>query len=345
MSDSRTVIINGAFRPQRVTGQQRYAIEIADRLLEREGFTELRPPHSEDGPSSLSVWAWVLTSLSRRAGRAVVLSLTARAPVRRRPHVVVVHDLFLLTHPEWFSRRFVVTHAPLLRTHLRDAAAIVAVSEPVAEEVRARFDGEVVVATNAPSAVFAVPDPAADAAVLEKRGLRRGGYLLTVGSMDPRKNLIALAEAFGRLPSATRLALPLVVVGGSAAVFRDERISWPDGTIDAGYLSDAELRALYGGARAVVFPSKAEGFGLPLVEAAAAGAAGLVISDIPVFRWICGDGAIYVDPSSVDSIAAGLLRAADGDLPPIEIEPGRFDWDNSAGTVGELCVRLARLTT
>ncbi len=345
MSGIAGVIINGGFRPQRVTGQQRYAIEIADRLLERADFTELRPPHSDENPSSLSVWAWVLTSLSRLAGQSVLLSLTARAPVRRRPHVVVVHDLFLLTNPEWFSRRFVVTHAPLLRSHLRDATAIVAVSEPVAEEVRARFEGEVVVATNAPSAVFAVLDPVADAAVLAERGLHRGQYLLTVGSMDPRKNLIALAEAYGRLPAATRSALPLVVVGGSAAVFRDERISWPDGTIDAGYLTDAELRALYGGARAVVFPSKAEGFGLPLVEAAAANAPGLVISDIPVFRWICGDGAIYVDPSSVDSIATGLRRAADGDIPSIAIEPGRFDWNSSASTVGELCLRLARLTT
>lgn len=345
MSGARNVIVNGGFRPQRVTGQQRYATEIADRLLSRNDFTELLPPHADENPSSVKVWAWVLATVSRKAGAAVLLSLTARAPVRRRPHVVVVHDLFVLTHPEWYSRRYVLSHAPLLRSHLRDATAIVAVSEPVADEVRELFAGEIVVATNAPSTVFSVVDANGDRAVLAARGLDHGAYLLTVGSMDPRKNLATLAEAYGRLPRETRRVLPLVIAGGSAAVYRDEQISWPEGTVHTGYLTDSELRALYGGARAVVFPSKAEGFGLPLVEAFAAGAGGFVASDIPVFRWICGEAAIYVDPASVDSLAAGLQHAADGDVPAPSIEQGRFDWGASADVVAELCTRLAGTTS
>jgi glycosyltransferase involved in cell wall biosynthesis len=343
VSDARAprVLVNSSFRPQRVTGQQRYAIEIADRLLTRPGFEPIGPSGRWSG-SSLRVWAWVLLALNRAARGATLLSLTARAPIRHRRHVVVVHDLFLLTNPEWFSRRFSVTHAPLLRAHLREAAAIVAVSEPVAAEVRERFSGEVVVAPNAPSSVFGRADAAADATVLQARGLESGDYLLSVGSMDPRKNLPALAEAYGRLPLETRQAMPLVIVGGGAAAFRDQSFTWPEGTRDAGYVSDDELRALYAGARAVVFPSKAEGFGLPLVEAAAAHCAGLVVSDIPVFRWICGDGAVYVDPDSAASIAAGLQRAIDGTVPPISIAPDRFDWDSSAETVGELCLRVAK---
>jgi glycosyltransferase involved in cell wall biosynthesis len=339
-SSSARVLVNSAFRPQRVTGQQRYAIEIADRLLTRPGFESIGPSGRWSG-SSLRVWGWVLLALNRVARGATLLSLTARAPVRHRRHVVVIHDLFLVTNPEWFSRRFSITHVPLLRAQLREAAAIVAVSESVAAEVRERFAGEVVVAPNAPSAVFGRADAAADAAVLEKRGLASGGYLLSVGSMDPRKNLPTLAEAYGRLPLATRQSFPLIIVGGGAAAFRDQTFTWPEGTRDAGYVTDDELRALYAGARAVVFPSKAEGFGLPLVEAAAAHCAGLVVSDIPVFRWICGEGAAYVDPSSADSIAAGLQRAVDGTVPPISIAPGRFDWDSSADTVGELCLRIA----
>ena len=338
---SPRVLVNSSFRAQRVTGQQRYAIEIADRVLSRPGFEAIGPTGRWSG-SSLRVWAWVLLALGRAARGATLLSLTARAPVRHRRHVVVVHDLFLLTNPEWFSRKFGITHAPLLRAHLREAAAIVAVSEPVAAEVREHFSGEVVVAPNAPSAVFAREDAGADAAVLEARGLASDGYLLSVGSMDPRKNLPLLAEAYGRLPAAAREAMPLVIVGGGAAAFRDQSFSWPDGTRDAGYVSDDELRALYAGARAVVFPSKAEGFGLPLVEAAAARCAGLVVSDIPVFRWICGDGALYVDPGSADSIAAGLQQAVDGAVPPISIAPDRFDWGSSADTVAELCLRISK---
>jgi len=338
---SPRVLVNSSFRAQRVTGQQRYAIEIADRLLARPGFEAIGPSGWWKG-SSLRVWAWVFLALNRATRGATLLSLTARAPIRHRRQVVVVHDLFLLTNPEWFSRRFGLTHAPLLRAHLREAAAIVAVSEPVAAEVREHFGGEVVVAPNAPSAVFARADAAADATVLEARGLASGGYLLSVGSMDPRKNLPVLADAYGLLPRTTRQAMPLVIVGGGAAAFRDQTFVWPDGVRDAGYVDDDELRALYAGARAVVFPSKAEGFGLPLVEAAAARCAGLVVSDIPVFRWICGDGAVYVDPDSAESIAAGLQRAVDGTVPPISIAPERFDWDTSAETVAELCLRVAK---
>ena len=78
--------------------------------------------------------------------------------------------------------------------------------------------------------------------------------------------------------------------------------------VDAGYVSDEELGELYRNAYAVVLVSLAEGFGLPLVEAAACGTPHLVVSDIPVFRWICGDAAHYVDPLEVDSIADGLRQ-------------------------------------
>ena len=90
----------------------------------------------------------------------------------------------------------------------------------------------------------------------------------------------------------------------------------------------------------MVFASLAEGFGLPLVEAAAAGAQSLVISDIPVFRWICGAEAHYVDPLSVPSITAGLRAVVREPLQP-EIDLERFTWDSSASTVAELCHAVA----
>lgn len=343
MSAAGTVLVNTSFLAQRVTGQQRYATEIADRLLQRENFLPLGP-RPRTAHSALRVWLWVLTRLGSEARGRVLVSLTSRAAPSYRHQVLIVHDLFVLTNPEWFSHKYVLSHAPVLRQQLRTAAAAVAVSEPVAEQLREYFAGPIVVAPNAPSSVFARADPEADRAVLATRKLRERSYLLAVGSMDPRKNLPALAAGYGLLDESTRLALPLVVVGGAASVYRDEQIAWPSGTVDAGYVTDDELRALYAGSRAVVFPSKAEGFGLPLVEAAAAGAGGLVVSDLPVFRWICRDGAVYVDPNSTESIAAGLRAAAASELPAISIEPGRFDWDRSAATVAELCLSLHETT-
>lgn len=332
------VAVNQSYVIQRITGQQRYAHEIASRLLTRPDVAAVKPQGWWRG-SSLRVWAWALSVLPLRAGSRVLVSLTARAPLWARRHVLVVHDLFVLTNPEWFSRPYVWTHAPLLRAQLRTAKALVAVSEPVAEQLAA-YHVPVCVAPNAPSAVFGTPAGDEDEAVLAARGLAHGTYLLAVGSLDPRKNLPALAHAYAALSDEERAAHPLVVVGGGAGIFRSERISWPAEVVDAGYVSDDELRALYAGAQAVVFVSWAEGFGLPLVEAAAAGAGSLVISDIPVFRWVCGDAAHYVDPGSVPAITAGLRAAIAAPVPP-GIDLQRFDWDDSARLVHELCRTVA----
>ena len=334
-----TTLVNTSYRMQRVTGQQRYATEIAQRLLVRDGYEEVAPA-GWFSRSALRVWLWVFTALEARARGRLLLSMTARAPFLANRHVLVVHDLFVLTNPEWFSRKYVLSHAGLLRIQLKRAIAVVAVSQPVADQVRPMFPGPVVVAPNAPSAVFFRSAPT-DSNALAARGLVDDGYLLAVGSMDPRKNLPLLARAYGAMGATERAALPLVIVGGGSAVFRDERIAWPSEVIDAGYVTDDELRGLYAGARAVVFPSLAEGFGLPLVEAAAAGARTLVVSDIPVFRWVCGDSATYFDPASASDVTAAIRRAAANPL-PIAIDLTRFDWNTSADAIADLCGRLSQ---
>ncbi|MFV0633106.1 glycosyltransferase family 4 protein [Demequina sp.] len=337
------VVVNGAFRPQRVTGQQRYATEIANRLLSDHDFDELVPDGRWAG-SAAKEWAWTLGRLPTLARGRTLVSLTSRAPART-PQVLVVHDLFVLTHPEWYSRRYIATHAPALRAQVRAAAAVVSVSEPAAREVRDRFGVDVRVAPNAPSAVFAAGDAEPDAAVLASLGLRRRGYVLTVGNLEPRKNLSRLARAYGSLPATVRQEIPLIVVGGGASIYRDVDGAWPEGMRAAGYVTDAELASLYRGTLAVAMPSLAEGFGLPLVEAAAAGAPALVVSDIPVFRWICADTAHYVDPHSVESIAEGLRLAIDGLTPTQAVDLRRFDWDASASVVAQAaldCTARAR---
>ncbi|MFC0681404.1 glycosyltransferase family 4 protein [Lysobacter korlensis] len=331
MKRPRRVYVNEAFRPQRVSGQQRYATEISDRLPA--GFVRLRP-EGFWARSKLHTWLWVQTVLPLRSRRGVLISMTARAPLWHPRHVLVVHDLFVIEHPEWFSRTYQLTHAPLQRLQMSTAKAIVTVSEPVAAQVRKQWpNAHVRVAPNAPSPVFSEAGPK-DPHALAVRGLTPGRYLVTVGSLEPRKNLSRLAAAYAELSEAQRAALPLVVVGGSADIYRDAAVAWPAEVQLAGYVSDDELRALYGGAAAVVFVSLAEGFGLPLVEASAAGTPRLIVSDLEVFRWICQDAATYVDPTSTASVAAAIAEVADG-LPPGtgRIDPNRFSWEASAATI------------
>lgn len=331
------IIVNQSYWTQRVTGQQRYATAIAGRLSPTEGFTARRP----DGfwaASALRAWAWVQIVLPAAARGSALLSMTARAPLWCRRHVLVVHDLFVLTNPEWFSPTYVRTHAPLLRAQIKGAAAIVAVSQPVADEL-ARFRSDAIsVATNAPSDIFGRDD--APSSVLSASKVQPGTYFLVVGSRDPRKNLRRLAQAYSLLSEGERRAHPLVLVGGGAQIYRDEDIRWPAGTLDVGYVEDDELNRLYRDALSVIFVSLAEGFGLPLVEAAAAGAKSLVVSDIAVFRWVCGEGVRYVDPTSTESISAGL-RAEIQRPSHHDIDLGRFSWDASAAIIASVCLRVA----
>lgn len=329
------VVVNRSYGQQRVSGQQRYAAEIGARLAPAPAFRAAEPPAAWRRSTGL-VWAWVQLVLPVLAGRRVVLSMTARAPVWSRRHVVVVHDLFAIRHPEWFSRAYYWSHAPLLRAQIRTAAALVAVSQPVADELAAMGRPDVAVAPNAPSEVFSVVD-ASPSAVLAAHEVAPGSYFLAVGNRDPRKNLGTLAKAYAALPPDVRRQHPLVLVGGGAAIYRDEAIGWPEGTIDAGYVDDDELRRLYRDSGTVVFVSLAEGFGLPLVESVAAGASSLLISDIDVFRWICGGGARYVDPHSVSAVAQGMLDELTTPTPH-SVDLSRFSWQQSAATVSRVCL-------
>lgn len=344
----RSLIVNEAYAGQRVTGQQRFAVEIARVLLAEDGISAATPPPSV-AASSLASWLWSLVVLPFSTRRGVLLSMTSRAPVYHPAHVVVVHDLFVITNPEWYSRKYVVTHAPLLRAHLRTAKVIVTVSEPVAAQVRALrlSSAPVVVAPNAPSPVFEAPQSRAGAEkVLSRFGLTDRGFLLAVGSMDPRKNLPGLTQAYLALPEHVRREVPLVLVGAESSVFKSTNAEAAPGIHYTGYVSDSELAGLYASCRGVVFPSFAEGFGLPLVEAMVAGAR-LAVSDIEVFRWICGDSATYFTPTDQGSITEALdqlIRAepkSDAAVAEtIRTISTRFDWRASATTILNACKRV-----
>ena len=331
---SRRVYVNEAFRPQRISGQQRYAQEISARLPA--DYVRVAPGRFW-AANAVRTWLWTLLVLPLHTWRGVLVSMTARAPWYHPRHVVVVHDLFVIEHPEWFSRIYYWTHAPLLRLQLQTARALVAVSEPVAEQVRRlRPDLEVAVAPNAPSEVF-TRAAGEDTEPLARHDLVPGSYFLVVGNLEPRKNLARLAAAYGLLTDAQRAAAPLVVVGGGASIYQSHEIEWPPGARLLGYVDDPDLACLYAHSRAVVFPSLAEGFGLPIVEAIAAGAAHLLLSDIPVFRWIASDSATYFSPTSTESVHATLASTLHGEgttKPPRSSRT--LTWDDSAAALADV---------
>jgi alpha-1,3-rhamnosyl/mannosyltransferase len=184
-------------------------------------------------------------------------------------------------------------------------------------------------------------------------------YALFVGTLEPRKNLGTLLEAFGRLRAdvaeggrAVAEAPELVLCGArgwkteqlEAALESGRRGGW---LRVLGYVPDPELVRWYRGARMVLCPSLYEGFGLPLVEAMWAGAP-LVCSDIPVFREVGGDAALYVEPESVTAWCEAVLRVwQSAELRTRLSAAGRrrlaeFDWNVAAERTFEVWQGLAR---
>jgi alpha-1,3-rhamnosyl/mannosyltransferase len=139
-------------------------------------------------------------------------------------------------------------------------------------------------------------------------------YFLTVGTIEPRKNLLTVMKAFCELPSDVRAACPLVLAGGwgwKSGPEREcfEKEAWPRGAIHLGYVADADLPALYSGAAALVYPSFYEGFGLPVAEMLACGGA-VVASSADAVREVVGRHAPIVEPLDVDGWRAAMLKTA-----------------------------------
>ena len=239
----------------------------------------------------------------------------ARIPGKRL--VLTVHDLIPLTHPETVSLAFRWQFRLWLTRSLQVANAIVCVSEATARELSTVYPGlhlPVHVVHHGVDHVLPSGNPAELDAWYQTLGLPPF-HILYAGSLDARKNVGLLLDAQERLQQLGR-PLPLVLVGqrwfGSQAVERRvERLIRRGVDIRRlGHQPAARLHRLMQGAGVFVFPSRAEGFGLPPLEAMRLGAP-TVVSRIPAHLEICGDAALSVAPDDAAGLAELLLRLCD----------------------------------
>lgn len=258
-------------------------------------------------PGVLLVRAWA-AGAGAGVRAAVVQATSLAAPGGRDPLVVTVHDLAWRRFPDAFPARGRAWHEAALRRAARRAAAFVVPSAPVAADLVASGAGIVagrvhVVEHGADHLPPA--DDAAATALLARLGVA-GPFLLAVGTLEPRKNLRRLLDAYravrGRLPEPW----PLVVAG--PAGWGPELRHLPAGVLLAGRVGGGELAGLYRRARLLAYVPLSEGFGLPVVEAQQAGLP-VVSSDVPA----AGGATWLVDPFDPEGIAAGLLAVAADD--------------------------------
>ncbi|CAN5542491.1 N/A [soil metagenome] len=263
--------------------------------------------------------------------------------VRGAMHAATIHDLAWEVAPDFTPpglKRFLSSVVP---NQIARADAIFTVSETSRRDIIDRYGvtaDKIVVATNGVSEEFFADElDEADEAIPDLPV----GYLLMVGTIEPRKNHLGVLRAIELIPDA-----PLLVIVGNpgwahSEILHEVRCAEVDGKVKAlGFVPDTQLRSLYARASAVICASWYEGFDLPLLEAFATGAS-VAASDIPVHREIAGDMVHYFDPGDVDSIADGIIQAihCQSGRTIRQNRAGAFTWDASARIVGNTIQRLA----
>jgi glycosyltransferase involved in cell wall biosynthesis len=301
-------------------------------------------------PARPLVAAWERGVPLRPTGGDVLHAPTLLAPPRdRRPFVVTVHDAVPWTHPGTLTPRGVRWHRAMAERVVPTADALVVPTRAVARDLaRVLSLPDRVVVSGA--GVGAALDEPADAAERRRRlGVPDAGYLLTVATLEPRKGLDVLLSALARRPGALP---PLMVVGqpgwgGVELSGMAARLGLPAEQVRAlGRVDDADLAAVLHGADVLVSPSRAEGFGLPVLEAMTAGVP-VVSSDDPALVEVGGGATVVTPVGDADALADALVEVvADSQGRSRMSRAGRlraadFSWPRVASDLWDLYAALA----
>lgn len=365
MKNPPALTVNARFMTQRLTGVQRYALEMCEALTphlnlrlchpRRPLQTPVDAPTQPLGRFGGHLWEQTelgpqlaferLRAASSRKTAPLLWSPCNVGPVSIRHQIVTIHDLVSIRHPEWVSRQFHLYYQALLPLLARRVRHIVTISEHskmTIVDTLGIADSNVTVIPNGISQQFSRASEAAIAEVKTRYDLPET-FILSLGSLEPRKNLLGLLDAWLHLPKAERV--PLIIAGGvgEKGVFGrfDKETLEHAGVRWLGYVPDSDLPALLSAATVFAYVSLAEGFGLPPLEALACSTP-VVTSDHSALRENCAGEAVLVVPTDKESIAAGLQQAL-GQSESLQLRLARaerlkrrFDWQQSAAQLTEL---------
>lgn len=230
------------------------------------------------------------------------------------PLVLTICDMSCFDHPETHPVERVRVMEKRLPAAIECADHILVISEDSKRALQRWFnvpDDKITVTYLAADARFRPRDNAQLQPVLSELGLDPQGYLLCVGTLEPRKNLQTLFTAYAGMPSALRQRFPMVVAGMSGwntgALMKDAQNLIHQGQLRLlGYVKDEQIPSLYAGAAAFCYPSRYEGFGLPALEAMASGVP-VVVANRTSLPEVVGPAGMMVDPDDVDAMRESLL--------------------------------------
>jgi len=340
-----SIWVNARFLTQRITGVQRFAIEISRQLKRLSPDIKFVAPGNiihdalaaelnivAHGKMSGHLWEqWELPLFLKKRGRPLLINLGNTSPLHYKNKIVVIYDVSFIRNPRWFSKKFYYYYKFIVARAAREAIKIITVSEFSKKEIQELLN---ISADKIEIVYAAAPKEAGDE--IGKDLCRSGRYILAVSSMGPNKNLNNLVAAF--IGSGIK-HVKLIIVGPGNRSFSHKKLveaigSNPD-IIFTGYVSDHDLFGLYRRAEFFIYPSLYEGFGIPPLEAMACGCP-VIVSRASSLPEICGDAALYVNPHDIDDIKRALSEIlGNGELRQELILRGRervklFSWNDSA---------------
>ena len=332
------ILINTRVLAAPTTGLQRYLLELLSRFPA--AFRTLAPQRPM---GLLQSHAWEQTVLpQRKAKHELLFSPCNTGPVFMHEQVVTVHDVVPIDRPEWFSKGKAALYRFVTPRLVSRAARLITISEYSKQRLIECLGADERRISVIPNGVDARFTQQANADVLQMRSrlrLPEGRYVLSIGTLEPRKNLPRLLLAWTKIADQLPEDVWLVLSGkhdGAALLAQCPSLSaLPARVFITGHVPDELLPALYSGALAFVFPSLYEGFGLPPLEAMACGVP-VLAGHVTSLPEVIGDAGLLVDPYRTEEIADGLLALIEDDalretLTIKGLERARqFSWEETA---------------
>jgi len=298
-------------------------------------------------------WAIGLPRYVRKARLDLFHGTNYEVPLwNTQRNVLTIHDLSILLHPDKHRQDLARRARRRLPVMVRSASAILAPTEQIKREICENLSVD-------PKCVFVTPEaprntfrPLAQQETFQAK--RRLGiendFILFVGTIEPRKNLLTLLGAFDEILCKTSYRPQLVIAGSQGWLIEElssfiNNSNWGDRLRLTGYLCDEDLCALYSACSVFVYPSVYEGFGLPPLEAMACGAP-VIVSDISVFHETLGDAACFFDPNDAVALAQSIVNMFEDEqrrrlyASAGQARARRFSWETTARLTLDVYHRL-----
>lgn len=314
------IIINGRFLTQRITGVQRFAHEIIrelDNIVKPGEYKILAPKNIKYrnleyknieiqvcGKLKGHLWEQLELPIYVKKNKGGLLNLCNTAPIIN-PGIVTIHDIQTRVHPEFFSKKFALWYNIMNKFNIKNSKKIITVSEFSKSEIIKYYrisKEKISIIYNGWQHMNRIQE---DKGILDKLNIKTEEYILGVSSINPNKNFKYILEL-----AKLHTEYKFIIVGKkNNNIFKDGSVEQLKNLTWAGYVTDEELKSLYANAKAFVFPSFYEGFGIPPLEAIACGCKNIFVSNTSCLPEIYEEYVNYFNPRKVEKIKFDLKNS------------------------------------